>query len=87
LGALGANAQAYSRGVGGAAGMSGRGSAQAGSGGGDADTAWGGQGDFSPSAEETDALVESRYAVRRNLLVRFTDDELDQSVSLHMNEI
>jgi len=28
-----------------------------------------------------DAIARAGYSVRRNLLVRFTDDELDQSVS------
>jgi hypothetical protein len=91
LEALGANAQAYARGIGGAPGV-GSGRVEAAGGYGDTgwgaqdgygDTGWGGGDDFSPSAEETEALVRDRYAVRRNLLVRFTEDELDQSVSIH----
>eukprot|EP00966_Prymnesium_polylepis_P089253 2066509-Prymnesium_polylepis.1 len=42
----------------------------------------GGSTDFSPSPEETDALVSRQYAVGRNLLLRFIDDSLDQSMGL-----
>ncbi|KAL1520664.1 hypothetical protein AB1Y20_022235 [Prymnesium parvum] len=38
--------------------------------------------DFSPSAEETETLILSSYAVRRNLVVRFADDAIDQSSGL-----
>ena len=66
LNALGDNARGYARGV----------SGKAASGMGDeADVA-----EFTPGAQETDEIARSDYAVRRNLLVRFTEDELDQSV-------
>mmetsp|Transcript_28186 Transcript_28186/g.91084 ORF Transcript_28186/g.91084 Transcript_28186/m.91084 type:complete len:349 (-) Transcript_28186:13-1059(-) len=84
LGALGSNAQAYARGIGGDAGDTTSGNAGVGLGGRYDNTAWGAQDDFVPSAEETEALVRARYAVRLKLLVRFTDDELDQSVPLGM---
>ena len=38
--------------------------------------------EFSPSPAETDAAVRSRYTVGRNFLVRFADDEIDQSAPL-----
>lgn len=38
--------------------------------------------EFTPSPEETAGLVSARYAVGRNLLVRFSDDSIDESSSL-----
>jgi hypothetical protein len=38
--------------------------------------------EFTPSHEETNRLIQDRYQIRRNLLVKFTDDNLDQSVIL-----
>ncbi|MDX2214182.1 MAG: DUF1350 family protein [Oculatellaceae cyanobacterium bins.114] len=38
--------------------------------------------EFIPSPEETNDLIERRYQVRRNLLIKFTDDDLDQTKPL-----
>lgn len=38
--------------------------------------------EFEPSPQETERLVLSKYAVGRNLLVRFRDDPIDQSSGL-----
>lgn len=38
--------------------------------------------EFTPCPAETDALVSSSYTVGRNLLVRFADDDIDQSSGL-----
>ncbi|MBW4666997.1 MAG: DUF1350 family protein [Cyanomargarita calcarea GSE-NOS-MK-12-04C] len=38
--------------------------------------------EFTPSPLETNQLVKERYNVRRNLLVKFNNDTLDQSTSL-----
>lgn len=38
--------------------------------------------EFTPSPLETNRLVQDRYNVRRNLLIKFTNDTLDQSTSL-----
>jgi hypothetical protein len=38
--------------------------------------------EFSPSPEETEALVLDEYRVQRNLLVKFTQDNIDQTRSL-----
>jgi hypothetical protein len=38
--------------------------------------------EFTPSPSETISLVAGRYQVRRNLLIKFTNDTLDQSVAL-----
>lgn len=38
--------------------------------------------EFTPSPEETLALVDKRYPVRRNLLIKFRNDEIDQTRSL-----
>ncbi|WP_017315207.1 DUF1350 family protein [Mastigocladopsis repens] len=38
--------------------------------------------EFTPSPLETNKLVQERYNVRRNLLLKFTNDTLDQSVAL-----
>lgn len=39
--------------------------------------------EFAPSPEETNQLILERYQVRRNLLIKFTDDTIDQTRSLH----
>jgi hypothetical protein len=39
--------------------------------------------EFSPSPQETNELIASDYQVRRNLLVRFQDDEIDQTLYLN----
>lgn len=38
--------------------------------------------EFTPSPMETSTLVRSRYNVRRNLLIKFTNDTIDQSAAL-----
>ncbi|MBD2606245.1 DUF1350 family protein [Scytonema hofmannii FACHB-248] len=38
--------------------------------------------EFTPSPLETKKLVEERYNVRRNLLIKFSNDTLDQSAAL-----
>lgn len=38
--------------------------------------------EFTPSPLETNKLVQERYVVRRNLLIKFTNDTLDQSAAL-----
>jgi hypothetical protein len=38
--------------------------------------------EFTPSPEETNLLIEQQYQVRRNLLVKFTNDDIDQTKSL-----
>jgi hypothetical protein len=38
--------------------------------------------EFTPSQEETNQLVKERYNIRRNLLVKFKNDTLDQSTAL-----
>ncbi|HLO50996.1 MAG TPA: DUF1350 family protein, partial [Kamptonema sp.] len=38
--------------------------------------------EFTPSPQETNRLVQDRYQIRRNLLVKFTDDNIDQSAIL-----
>ncbi|NEO14285.1 MULTISPECIES: DUF1350 family protein [unclassified Moorena] len=40
------------------------------------------QVEFTPSPQETNSLITQRYQIQRNLLIKFTDDEIDQSVSL-----
>ncbi|EGJ29651.1 MULTISPECIES: DUF1350 family protein [Moorena] len=40
------------------------------------------QVEFTPSPQETNYLITQRYQIQRNLLIKFTDDEIDQSVSL-----
>ena len=47
-----------------------------------ADGAGGSGADFSPTPAETEELVLQEYRVGRNLVVRFVDDSLDQSVGL-----
>ena len=38
--------------------------------------------EFTPSPIETNELIARRYEVRRNLLIKFTNDDIDQTVSL-----
>ena len=38
--------------------------------------------EFTPSPLETNELIAQRYEVRRNLLIKFTNDDIDQSVTL-----
>ncbi|BAU15667.1 hypothetical protein LEP3755_62260 [Leptolyngbya sp. NIES-3755] len=38
--------------------------------------------EFTPSPSETKALIRDRYSVRRNLIVKFADDSIDQSLPL-----
>ncbi len=38
--------------------------------------------EFTPSPLETNILVQERYSIRRNLLIKFSNDTLDQSASL-----
>jgi len=35
--------------------------------------------EFTPSPEETNALIAQQYQVRRNLLIKFTQDDIDQT--------
>lgn len=39
--------------------------------------------EFAPSPIETEKLIAEHYSVRRNLLLKFTQDELDQTVKLN----
>ncbi|MEM7761438.1 MAG: DUF1350 family protein [Cyanobacteria bacterium P01_A01_bin.40] len=39
--------------------------------------------EFTPSPLETETLIAEHYNVRRNLLLKFTQDDLDQSVTLN----
>ncbi|MEO1211380.1 MAG: DUF1350 family protein [Cyanobacteria bacterium J06638_20] len=39
--------------------------------------------EFTPSPEETSHLVETQYQVKRNLLLKFTTDTIDQTRPLH----
>jgi Protein of unknown function (DUF1350) len=39
--------------------------------------------EFTPSPEETNEIIYQDYAVRRNLLIRFQDDSIDQTLSLN----
>ncbi|WP_416676773.1 DUF1350 family protein [Egbenema bharatensis] len=39
--------------------------------------------EFTPSPEQTFQLVLDKYQVQRNLLVKFTNDDIDQTRSLH----
>ena len=39
--------------------------------------------EFTPSPEETNALIAQKYQIRRNLLITFINDELDQCLSLN----
>ncbi|HBL11562.1 MAG TPA: hypothetical protein DD379_09175, partial [Cyanobacteria bacterium UBA11162] len=38
--------------------------------------------EFTPSPIETNELIAQQYEVRRNLLIKFTNDEIDQTISL-----
>lgn len=38
--------------------------------------------EFSPSPEQTQELIASHYGVRRNLLIKFQDDTIDQTLIL-----
>lgn len=38
--------------------------------------------EFTPSPLETNELIAKHYEIRRNLLIKFTNDDLDQTVSL-----
>lgn len=38
--------------------------------------------EFTPSPAETKQIIAQSYQVRRNLLIRFNDDDIDQTVSL-----
>jgi hypothetical protein len=38
--------------------------------------------EFTPSPLETNELIAQRYQVRRNLLIKFTNDDIDQTASL-----
>jgi hypothetical protein len=39
--------------------------------------------EFSPSPQETQEIIAASYDIRRNLLIRFRDDELDQTITLN----
>ena len=39
--------------------------------------------EFAPSPSETEKLIAEHYNVRRNLLLKFTQDEIDQTASLN----
>ncbi len=39
--------------------------------------------EFSPSPVETEGLIVKNYAIRRNLLIKFTDDNIDQTIILN----
>lgn len=39
--------------------------------------------EFTPSPEETDRLIAKNYRVRRNLLIRFSNDDIDQTTTLN----
>lgn len=39
--------------------------------------------EFTPSPKETDAIISKGYQVRRNLLVKFTNDDIDQTLPLN----
>ncbi|MEL6494374.1 MAG: DUF1350 family protein [Cyanobacteria bacterium J06623_7] len=39
--------------------------------------------EFTPSPPETETLIAEHYSIRRNLLLKFTRDELDQTVKLN----
>jgi hypothetical protein len=38
--------------------------------------------EFTPSPEETNELIAKRYEIRRNLLIRFKNDNIDQTLTL-----
>ena len=39
--------------------------------------------EFTPTPEETEELILSNYTVRRNLLIKFTKDDIDQTLTLN----
>ena len=39
--------------------------------------------EFTPSPEETSQLIAENYCVRRNLLLKFDNDNLDQTIKLN----
>ncbi|MEB3358333.1 MAG: DUF1350 family protein [Synechococcales bacterium] len=39
--------------------------------------------EFVPSPDETNQLIADRYAVRRNLLIKFRQDDIDQTLTLN----
>ena len=39
--------------------------------------------EFAPSPPETDRLIAEHYSIRRNLLLKFTQDDLDQTATLY----
>lgn len=39
--------------------------------------------EFTPTPEETNRLIAEHYTVRRNLLIKFRNDTLDQTLTLH----
>lgn len=39
--------------------------------------------EFTPSPQETDDLVYQNYEIRRNLLIKFANDTIDQTTNLH----
>lgn len=39
--------------------------------------------EFTPSPQETEQLIIESYAIRRNLLIKFTDDNIDQTILLN----
>ncbi|MGL4879566.1 MAG: DUF1350 family protein [Waterburya sp.] len=39
--------------------------------------------EFSPSPSETEKLIAKNYSIRRNLLLKFSQDDLDQTISLN----
>jgi len=39
--------------------------------------------EFTPTPRETNDMVARQYQVKRNLLIRFTDDTIDQSLPMH----
>jgi hypothetical protein len=39
--------------------------------------------EFTPSPEETNQLIAEGYEVRRNLLIRFNNDDIDQTINLN----
>lgn len=41
-----------------------------------------GRQEFTPPPSETKAMIRSSYAVRRNLLLRFSDDTIDETLPL-----
>ena len=40
------------------------------------------QFEFTPSPTETELIIQENYAIRRNLLIKFSNDSIDQTVNL-----